>query len=46
VEKVNALKIDFIPYYDSQFALTTQNIVVAFNINREVPEGSGSKEKK
>ncbi len=28
------------------FFLTTQNIVVAFQINREVPEGRGSEERK
>ena len=28
------------------FPLTTQNIVVGFHINREVPEGRGSEERK
>ena len=54
MEKVAATKIDLIPiteisvavYFRVQFALTTQNIMVAFQINREVPEGRRSEERK
>lgn len=54
MKKVTAKKTDLTPiteisvavYFRVQFALTTQNTVVAFQINREVPEGRRSEERK
>jgi hypothetical protein len=46
VEKVNPKEIDLFPTMTHNLSLTTQNFVVAFHINREVPEGRGPEERK
>ena len=43
---MNAKKISLYSIMTDNFPLTTQNIVVAFHINGEVPEGRGLEKRK
>ena len=45
MEKVNAKKMDLAIIMTRNLYLTAQNIVVAFHINRGVPEGRRSEER-